>query len=142
MTVYKHILFATDLRPDTWRAMEKTLAIAQLCNAELSVLHILAASNITMSGEMIVPVTGLDELQSDAMVQLNAFGNRFKIPEKNRYLSCGDNISSIVRFAEQLSADLIVLGLHQYGLINYLFGATAEKILKRTPCDVLSVRVE
>ena len=47
----------------------------------------------------------------------------------------------IVRAAADLKADLIVLGTHgRSGLKHALFGSVAEKVVRKAPCPVLSVR--
>ena len=46
-----------------------------------------------------------------------------------------------IRCAQELGVDLIVCGTHgRTGLKHALFGSVAEKIVRKAPCPVLSVR--
>jgi nucleotide-binding universal stress UspA family protein len=47
----------------------------------------------------------------------------------------------IVRQAEKLEADLIVLATHgRRGVSHLVFGSNAEKVVRLSPCPVLTVK--
>jgi nucleotide-binding universal stress UspA family protein len=47
----------------------------------------------------------------------------------------------IVRLARDRNVDLIVMGTHGHtGLAHVLMGSVAEKVVRRAPCPVLTVR--
>jgi universal stress protein A len=49
--------------------------------------------------------------------------------------------SEIVRVAQEEKADLIVIGTHGYtGMAHVLLGSTAERVIRKAPCPVLTVR--
>jgi nucleotide-binding universal stress UspA family protein len=49
----------------------------------------------------------------------------------------------IIAQAEEKAADLIVLGTHgRSGLDHVLFGSTAEKVVRKSPYPVLTVRLQ
>ena len=49
----------------------------------------------------------------------------------------------IVRVASEEKADVIVMGTHGYtGMAHVLLGSTAERVLRRAPCPVLTVRAQ
>ena len=49
----------------------------------------------------------------------------------------------ILRIAAEQEADLIVLGIHgKYAVDRLLFGSTAEPVVRRAPCPVLTVRAD
>ena len=53
----------------------------------------------------------------------------------------GDAAEAILEVAERERADLIVIGTHaRKGLGHLLLGSVAEKIVRRSPCPVLTVR--
>jgi nucleotide-binding universal stress UspA family protein len=48
----------------------------------------------------------------------------------------------IVRTAKEQNADMIVIGTHgRTGIDHMLFGSTAEKVVRKAHCPVLTVRV-
>jgi nucleotide-binding universal stress UspA family protein len=49
--------------------------------------------------------------------------------------------AEIVRVAQEEAADLIVIGTHGYtGMAHVLLGSTAERVIRKAPCPVLTVR--
>ena len=49
--------------------------------------------------------------------------------------------SAVARVAEEVGADLIVMGTHgNTGLKHVLLGSVAERTLRRAPCSVLTVK--
>jgi nucleotide-binding universal stress UspA family protein len=56
-------------------------------------------------------------------------------------VAVGHPADTIVRVAQQRSADLIVMGTHgRTGLQHVLLGSVAEKVVRLAPCPVLTVR--
>ena len=56
-------------------------------------------------------------------------------------VATGDPRDEIIKAAEQLKADLIVIGSNKRGPINrLLLGSTARSVLNQAPCDVLVCR--
>ena len=52
----------------------------------------------------------------------------------------GPAAENILEKAEEITADLIVIGAHRHGrLYHFLFGDTGEEIMHRAPCPVLVV---
>ena len=47
----------------------------------------------------------------------------------------------IIRYAKANEVDLIVIGTHgRSGMEHIIFGSTAEKVVRKAPCPVLSVK--
>ncbi len=54
----------------------------------------------------------------------------------------GDPASEILRFADEIGADLIVMGSHgRTGVLRVLMGGVSRKVLDRAKCPVLIVRI-
>ena len=48
----------------------------------------------------------------------------------------------IVEYATEHAVDMIVLGTHGKGMLDQaLFGSTTERVVRRAPCPVLTVRM-
>ena len=55
----------------------------------------------------------------------------------------GEPFLEVIRFAKEQDVDLIVIGTHgRSGFEHIVFGSTAEKVVRKAPCPVLSVRPE
>src|SRR5262249_31325737 len=54
----------------------------------------------------------------------------------------GDPADEILRFADEIGADLIVMGSHgRTGVMRVLMGSVSRKVLDRAKCPVLIVRI-
>jgi universal stress protein F len=56
------------------------------------------------------------------------------------HISLGHPADVVTHVAEQIAADLVVIGSHGYGPLERLIGTTASKIVHRAVCSVLVVR--
>jgi nucleotide-binding universal stress UspA family protein len=53
----------------------------------------------------------------------------------------GKPFVEIIRLAREEEADLIIIATHGHtGIEHALFGSTAEKVVRKAPCPVLSIR--
>jgi nucleotide-binding universal stress UspA family protein len=68
-----------------------------------------------------------------------------QLKEKQPYevdLLSGYASTEILRLARERQIDLIVMGSHGLtGLAHVLFGSTADRVVRRAPCSVLTVRL-
>jgi nucleotide-binding universal stress UspA family protein len=66
-----------------------------------------------------------------------------EIPHLERAIEMGIPFVEIVRHARKKNIDLIVIGTHgRTGLDHMLLGSVAEKVVRKAPCPVLTVRPE
>jgi nucleotide-binding universal stress UspA family protein len=66
-----------------------------------------------------------------------------KIPEEiERAVHCrvGQPADVLCTLAEELKADLLIIGTHGYDRIDRVLGTTAAKVVNRAPCSVMVVR--
>jgi len=52
----------------------------------------------------------------------------------------GQPADVLVSLAEEIDADVVVIGSHGFGGIDRVLGTTAAKVVNRAPCSVLVVR--
>lgn len=107
-------------------------AIAKHCNAELTVLHVVTSNgyvNRWLKSTQVLTKPFPDE--NDEGTGQSAFAR----------VTAGDPAAEIVRIANEISADLIVLGVHHYPF-RLPFGkeTTAYKVLASAPCPVLTLK--
>jgi len=64
-----------------------------------------------------------------------------KTIELKRFVARGIPAEEIVDFARNNEIDLIVMSTHgRTGLKHVLMGSTTEKVVRKAPCPVLSIR--
>lgn len=73
--------------------------------------------------------------------QLKALTAPYGVPEDRLHLELGVASDLLPRKAEELGADLVVMGaIARHGLKRLFIGSTAERVLEKMPCDVLVVK--
>ena len=115
--------------------------------AELHCLHVIdeAGQYWMGAGETAVPmVLSRDDLWQSAQEQMDDFAAR-EFKEFSAGLVSkvvlGRPFLEIIRYARQESIDLIVIATHgRGGLASVLLGSVTEKIVRKSPCPVLTVR--
>ena len=145
MIALKRILVPTDFSEASEAAVKYARAFAEAFNASLEVLHVMEDPFIyAPTSEGYVPPPGLlEEMERTSRERLNAV-----LPEDVQrklraevVLKKGSPFVEIVRYAREHEVDLIVMGTHGRGPIAHmLLGSVAEKVVRKAPCPVLTVR--
>ncbi|OUV07349.1 MAG: universal stress protein UspA [Alphaproteobacteria bacterium TMED87] len=145
MNEYTHILVAVDLTEDSRVLATKASVLQKAYSAKLSCVHVIEPLSLTYGGD--VPLDPLDlstvqeQIQETAKIQLQEFAMELEIDSENQHLMFGRPETEIDSLANQILADLIVVGSHGRHGIALLLGSTANGVLRGAPCDVLAVRV-
>jgi nucleotide-binding universal stress UspA family protein len=144
MISLKKVLVPTDFSACSDAAVRYARALCEAFDAELHLLHVVqdpytqpwaAEAFPTPLGEM------LEQWQQQARDRLATL-----VPEKETSRArmatvVGSPFLEIVRYAEEQQIDLIVIGTHGRGPIGHmLLGSVAEKVVRKSPCPVLTVR--
>jgi len=142
MSAYNTILIAVDLSEDSSVVAERARALAAGNGDELHVIHVIEPLSFAYGGDIPMDFSGIqDEIHQQASQQLQRFGAGNEIPQERQYIVLGRPEVEIHAKADEISADLIVVGSHgRYGLA-LLMGSTANGVLHGATCDVLAVRV-
>lgn len=143
MAKYKHVLFATDLSPDSSEVAVRTKNISKQNNCKLSILHVIQPLSFYAGGEFGIPLNmsvndGHIEL---ARRELARQAQELDIDEENRWLELGMTQKTIVDLVGKLKVDLVIIGSHDHHGLGLFFGSTADSILHAVPCDILAVRL-
>ena len=142
MQSYQKIVTAIDLSDESALVVERANAIATRNEAELHVVHVIEPLSLAYGGDIPMDFSGVqDQLQEQAEKQLTSFGERYSIPSELLHLMIGRPESQIHQIAEDISADLIVVGSHGRQGLALILGSTANGVLHGAHCDVLAVRV-
>jgi nucleotide-binding universal stress UspA family protein len=140
------ILVPTDFSKHSDNALTYAAAFAEKFGAELTLLHVVqdlslfVPEAVTISPPVAPPVEQLTAAVREALERVidSRQLRRFTVHAEVRE---GSPFYEIVRFAKELDVDLIILGTHGHtGLAHVLLGSVAEKVVRKAPCPVLTVR--
>ena len=142
----KRILLPTDFSDFSKSSLPWGCEFAEKFGAELHLLHVLQ-DLIAMVPEpgLAFPPPGdyLRELQDAAERALSQLPDeewcsRVSIVRATRQ---GPPFVEIIRYARENDIDLMILGTHgRSGLAHVLLGSVAERVVRKSPCPVLTIR--
>jgi nucleotide-binding universal stress UspA family protein len=140
------ILFPTDFSNGARAAMDHAVSLARDYKAKLILLYIIQDISIA---EWYIPsslsVTDLiEDMQKSAWKEMDKWAAEAssKVEQVEKLVIRGVPFVEIIRAAKEKDADLIVIGTHgRTGIDHMLFGSTAEKVVRKAPCPVLTVRI-
>lgn len=144
MIVYKQILLAVDLASNAERLAEKASELALLHHADLALIHVVepVISDSAFDTMPPLPVDFDDVMLKRARESLKQLGEKYDVPPERQFLEIGVTKREIIRIAEELGAELIVVGSHGRHGVELLLGSTANAVLHHARCDVLAVRIQ
>jgi universal stress protein A len=144
MDIYKHILLAADFFEKNTAVIERAKELARLCDAKLSVVHVVDTLPITdPANELMMPfdMDVTKEFIAAAQTKLSALSEKLGVAETDSHLKVGSPKVEITQLAEEIDVDLIVIGSHGRHGLALLLGSTANGVLHHATCDVLAVRL-
>ena len=143
---FDNILVPSDFSPSSQHAMHYAIDFAKRFNSNLELLHVTED----------VPVLSYVDYEGFDLVQ---YQNRLREDADKEFerllretpdlgdLRCRTSITSGVPYMEIISAardkdsDLIILATHgRSGLSHFLMGSVAEKVVRNSPCPVLTIK--
>jgi universal stress protein E len=115
---------------------------------QLKVLHVydptpaIAAASDGVAATVSVPIqeltAGIERRHREAFERLLA---EFPIDPANTYLESGSPSETLIRMANELGADYVVMGaVARTALARLFIGSTAERVLDRLPCDLIVIK--
>jgi nucleotide-binding universal stress UspA family protein len=138
----QNICVPVDFSDTSAAALMYAKALADAFHAKLHLVHVLI--NWIPDGEFPVNPQVYVELENSARKQL---ANLLSSEETKKYGAQTELISGtsefveIIRYAREKNIDLLVMGTHGRGPIAHmLLGSVAEKVVRKAPCPVLTVR--
>ena len=139
-----HILLPTDFSDGSIDAFETALERARDSGARLTLFHVHHVPT-TVFPDVILPLTPelMQNLQHSVDLVLDQLRERATAAgvDTDCRTSFGTTHLEICSMAEELGVDLIVIGTHGRGGISHaLLGSVAEKVVRKAPCPVLTVR--
>lgn len=142
MQAYSNILVAIDLNDEAASVSKKACALAQLTAAKLHFMHVTEPLGYAYGGDIPMDLSSLQEqLQQHAEERMRNFMQTANLLDHNRIVVNGHIEGEIHRAAEEIGADLIVVGSHGRHGLALLLGSTSNSVLHGAICDVLAVRI-
>lgn len=139
--MYRHILLAADLAPDTTAVTERARSLAGP-GTRITLIHVIEPLALAYGAEMPVDLGTLqEEISRQAQSRLGQLAASLGIDAKDCVLATGTIEREILRTATERNVDLIVLGSHSRRGLAVLLGSTANAVLHHAHCDVLAVRI-
>ena len=144
---FNNILVPTDFSKSFFYALNYAVEIAKSMDAELHIIHVIEP--VVFSPDIVVNNYSFDELpaQMESLTKkdLDKISKMLQ-EEEVRFLTKvlhGKPSEEILSYAKKNQIDMICIATHGNGLFeNFLFGSTTEKVLRKSNCPVLSVRVK
>jgi nucleotide-binding universal stress UspA family protein len=144
--LFERIVAGIDFSETSTHALTFALSLAQEANAHLTVVHVVEMPHVT-SGRLL---HGQDQMSELARQLVDSARARLAaaVPAAARdwcdlreRLEIGRPHDEILRVADEDHAGLVVVGVHGHGVFDTLiFGSTAQHIVRRATCPVLTVR--
>jgi nucleotide-binding universal stress UspA family protein len=141
------MVFCTDFSENSDQAFALALDLTRKYKAQLFLVHVVPP--------LVFPSPVMEEFISEqASLQFYKDAVRWATEQiENHYLYkmedyknvlirvlSGHPASEILNFVEQEAVDLVVMGTHGLaGLAHFFLGSTAEKVVRRALCSVLTV---
>lgn len=144
MADIKTLLFATDFSKGSARACALARSLADTCGASMTILHVI--TELSDRHARLVSAEVYDrlaaEVERQAVTEMREFRELyFKGMPVQTEIVIGKSHEEIIRQAERIGADLILMGTHgRAGLEKMLIGSTADKVVRSSPIPVLTVR--
>lgn len=141
----KKILAPTDFSDHSCYALRYAREFADRWGAELHLLNVVEPAVFpTEAGLTPMGLINLDaELATAAEESMNILLKREEIRGATAVTAVahGRASSTIIEYAQEHGIDLIVIATHgRTGLEHLIFGSTAERVVRESPCPVLTIR--
>ena len=140
--MFRKILIAVDEGGPARRAVEVGVELARTVGAAVAVLHVVDAAIAFRNDLCITDEEMLKDLWERGKQLVTTTVEKLAPTLKCEPMIVeGDPAETIMETASQWGADLIVLGSDGRGrLAHFLLGSTADAVIRRAPCPVLTAR--
>lgn len=146
MKEFGTVLFATDFSESSDFAFQYAYSLAKKFTARLLILHVISEP-VDLRG-FYVPHLSFEKLEEEISAGAQKLMEKFcreHVQDYQNYETLivpGIPYDEILKQATEHSADLIVMGTHgRAGLDHVLFGSTAEKVIRKSPVPVMTIRI-
>jgi nucleotide-binding universal stress UspA family protein len=142
----KHIMCPIDFSENSEHALLYAATLAKSYEATLHLIHVVQPSMTSVTGDPYIPEFSaelMQEISAAAKQRLEDIAAPLKaeIPQVVIQMCTGAPFVEIIEAARTQDIDLIVMGTHgRTGLVHMMIGSVAEKVVRKAPCPVLTVK--
>lgn len=143
-TKIERVLVPVDFSPHSETAVRNAIEVCRTYGSRLHLVHVFeqpVTPEVYLGGGSVF---GLDFSRQEASLRqaLADLARRMGADDSAElHLREGRAVSGILATAEEISADLIVIATHGLGgLTHVLLGSVTDKVVRRAPCPVLTVK--
>ncbi len=140
----RKILVPVDFSDFSKKALDYAIEFSSKFNAKLYLIYVVEPqiypADFTMG--QVIPTFDKDisKAAGDELLHLAKETIGQNIPYET-IIKIGQPFYEIIETASEVNADLIIIATHGHtGMEHLLFGSTAEKVVRKAPCPVLTLR--
>ena len=146
MSGYETVLVAIDLHGSPEQVLARATSLVEGHSSTIHVLSVSADPSYLYTTYPVFASTTLefdwDRQREDTLTQMRGLTEQAGLFHSNIIAEIGSATYVILETAQQLEADLIIVGSHGRRGVRRLLGSTANGVLHRAGCDVLAVRID
>jgi len=139
------ILAAVDLQHEESdrHIAEEALALARNHGAELHLVFIIPDEQNSFV-QAYVPKDMKAEVQKDAKADLEAFSDSLESGDLTvkAHVLRGIVYDQIVKLSDRIRSDIIVIGAHKPGFMDFFLGPNSARVARHAECSVMIIRPE
>jgi nucleotide-binding universal stress UspA family protein len=144
MKLFEKILVPTDFSDHAQEAVRYAAELSRAYDEPLTILHVYDVTPYVLPETVplydTVQINQLREEFQKLLIEVRQVALSAGVKQVDTELLQGSPFAEIVRFAEERSYGLIVMGTHgRTGLAHLLLGSVTEKVVRKAPCPVLTV---
>ena len=142
MLRFRSILVPVDISESeiATHALERAVDLAHASNGDIRLIHV--RSGVPAPYMAVIPPNFDADQQRACEERLAAVADGIPLPKGRVWTSVhmGSVYKEVLREAERMGADLIIVGSHHPSTATYLLGSNAATIVRHAKCSVLVVR--
>ena len=141
----ERIVCAVDFSDSSDYAQRYAVGLAEVFDADLRLVHVIELPFLPTYSLAGVPDLSLpvEQVEESARLRMQEAVDtcRPDHADTEGEVRLGSAFVEVITYAREIDADLIVVGTHgRTSLTHMLIGSVAEKIVRKAPCPVLSVK--
>lgn len=142
MVQFGRILYPTDFSDSAENALQYVTSLAKKYGSKIHVLHVVEPFTYTSDFGIDYSVQYREmEATAKRMIDEIVASIRKNGFDAEGAILSGEPFVEIIRYARQENSDLIVMATHgRKGIEHVLLGSVAEKVVRKSPCPVLTVK--